>query len=169
MFWAIDSADNKIGIIFYSIVLALFFVWVIHFREPFACVLKVEDGRLKIDYLFPDVKNVEIDLYKIEGDIVLKRYYQGSFAGGLPSWPEYINYRWYFTSEKYELEFVYNGEVRIFPLHTNIIGFKRFLRLLITSINLFRERKLKSIDNGFGKKELAIDVAIEVIKIIVAG
>ncbi|SOD93491.1 hypothetical protein SAMN06269250_4514 [Spirosoma fluviale] len=169
MVWAVASAENKIGLVFYAIVLAAFFVVVIYYRDSLACVLKLEDHKLKVDYVFPPKEDLSIDLFKIQSNIVLRRYQGQYFAGGLPAWPDYWNYKWYFASERYELEFLYDGKLETLSFQVNIINFRKFLNSLIANINALNTYKIQSIDNNFSKGELAVELSTMIIKLVIAN
>lgn len=169
MGWGIIVAENRYGIFFYGFSLFIFFVIVIYNREPQASILKIEDNKLKVKYFFPNNKDIEVDFYKIQGNMILRRYYDGKFAGGLPSWPEYLNYRWYFSPERYELELTYGGEHKVLSFQVNIILFKRFLETLVESTNSINKDKIQQIESTTGKSELMMTFSELVIKLIIAG
>jgi len=162
--WGLVTADNKIGVTFYAVVLALFFISIIYKRDPFASILSIEDYRLKVNYFFPGKQTIEIDLYKVQSDVIVKRYYAGHFAGGFPGLLEYLNYKWYFTSEKYELEFMYDGEYKVIPVQVNLLGFRRFLESFVQSVNAVNRSQMKSLQSDFGKLDLAVELSELVIR-----
>lgn len=71
----------------------------------------------------------------------LERYYMGEKVGGFPRMPDYLNYRWYFASEKYQLSFQYSGNEELIKLtiQPNIIGFESFMKKVVQQTNIVLE------------------------------
>jgi hypothetical protein len=167
MIWGFISTGNRIGFLFYAVVLAIFSIVFIYERDKFACILKIEDYRLKFKYIFPNIKNVEIDLYKIHGDITLKRFHGRDFAGGFPTLSNYLNYRWYFSADRYELEFWYEGKLKIVPFQANIIGLKSFLDSVIYHANVINKGEIRYNKSNLGKAELVTELSTLAIKLLI--
>ena len=168
MLWGFTSTENRVGLLFYAFILPVFIITFIYLREPNVSILKIENYQLKVKYIFPNKKDIEIDLYKIKGNITLRRFHGRDFAGGFPTWADYLNFRWYFTAEKYELELLYFDEIMIIPFQTNIIGLKSFLDSVIMYANAINDGKitynksnLAKIELSQGLSELAIKLLIE--------
>ena len=167
MMWGFLSTENRIGFLFYAVILAIFCIGFVYERDKFACILKIEDYNLKFNYIFPNVKNVEIELYKIQGDITLKRFHGRDFAGGFPTLSNYLNYRWYFSADKYELEFWYEDKLKIVPFQANIIGLKSFLDSVIYYANVINEGNIQYNESNLGKQELAAELSVLAIKLLI--
>jgi hypothetical protein len=167
MIWGFTSTENRMGFLFYAVILAIFSIGFIYERDKFACILKIEDYKLKFNYIFLNVKNIEIDLYKIQGDITLKRFHGRDFAGGFPTLSNYLNFRWYFSAERYELEFWYEDKLKTVPFQANIIGLKSFLDSVIYYANVINEGEIRYSKSNLGKAELATELSALAIKLLI--
>lgn len=167
MIWGFILMENRIGFLFYAIILAIFCTVLLYERDKLACILKIEDYKLKFKYIFPNVKNLEIELYKIHGDITLKRSHGRDFAGGFPTLSNYLNYRWYFSADRYELEFWYEGKLKIVSFQANVIGLKSFLDSVIYYANVVNEGEIRYSKSNLGKAELATELSALAIKLLI--
>lgn len=167
MLWGFTSTENRIGFLFYALILPIFIITFIYLREPNASILKIENYQLKVGYIFPNKKDIEIDLYKVKGNITFRRFHGRDFAGGFPTWADYLNFRWYFTAEKYELEFLYSDKIIIIPFQANIIGLKSFLDSVITYANAINDGKIAHNKSNLSKMELGQLVSEIAIKLLV--
>ena len=167
MIWGFISTENRIGILFYAAILAIFSIGFVYERDKFACIMKIEDYKLKFNYVFPNIKDIDIELYKIRGDITLKRFHGRDFAGGFPTLSNYLNFRWYFSADKYELEFWYEDKLKTVPFQANIIGLKTFLDSVIYHANVINEGEIRYNKSNIGKTELATELSILAIKLLI--
>lgn len=163
----LTSTENRGGLFFYSIILAIFSIIFIYQRDSLACILKIEDYKLKFNYIFPNKQNVEIDLHKIQGDIRLRRFHGREFAGGFPTLSNYLNYRWYFSADRYELEFWYAGELKVISFQANIIGLKSFLDSVIYYANVINKGNISHTTSNLGRIELASELSTLAIKLLI--
>lgn len=166
--WGITSIENRTGLLFYSIILAIFFVIFVYERDSLACILKIEDYKLKFSYIFPNKKDIEIELYKIQGDIILRRFHGREFAGGFPTLSNYLNYRWYFSADRYELEFWYAGELTKISFQANLIGLKSFLDSVVHYANAINNGEIRHTASNLGKIELASELSTLAVKLLIA-
>ena len=167
MIWGFISTENRIGFLFYAVILAIFFISFIYERDKLACILKIEDYKLMFNYIFPNINNIAIELYKIQGNITLKRFHGRDFSGGFPTLSNYLNYRWYFSADRYELEFWYDGELKIIPFQANLIGLKSFLDSVIYNANVINEGEIRYSKSYLGKAELATELSVLTIKLFI--
>lgn len=90
-----------------------------------------------------------------------------NFAGGFPTLSNYLNYRWYFSADMYELEFWYEGELKIVAFQANIIGLKPFLDSVIYYANVINEGEIRYSKSNLGKVELATELSGLAIKLLI--
>lgn len=165
--WGFSIADNLSGFVFISTALIVFLVLFAYFREPNMAFLKIEEGVLKIRYLFKRKRNRDIGLYKIDGHIELNRYIGGEFVSSFPGTSDYLNYRWYFTPETFELIFEYEGRLETFDFNVNVIGFRYFMSGLLEKLHSINSDKLKTVTTNFDTSQVATSWASVLVRFFV--
>ncbi|MES2731806.1 MAG: hypothetical protein V4714_08660 [Bacteroidota bacterium] len=131
-------AENWRAPLLYTILLAglIYLAWL--YRNKFDCRLILSESEFLVYYYNPSISNKRFELKQIKSNIKLERYYIGEQVRVFPHWRDYINYKWYFISDKYRVTF-YSGDQNTLIdmiIQPNIIGFQKFMKKLVKSTNL---------------------------------
>jgi hypothetical protein len=143
-----------------------FIFWIWNTRSSLDCRLSFSNDELFVKYYHPRRKNLVFELKQIKSNISVKRYSFGELKGGFPKAQDFVNYRWYFYSEKFVIAFLYGEDAQEveFEIQPNVIGFENFMNKLVKQTNLALEESKPS--DSVGKafvKSIIGDVIIDII------
>lgn len=154
--WGSITSEKVLGVVFYAFVLGIFFSLTMYIRESNMAFLRIEEGILKVRYLFKRKENRDIMLYKIEGHIELERHIGGQLVSTFPDASDYLNYSWYFTPEKFLLRMHVEGKMEEIYFNVNILRFKYFMLEFVKKLHSINDDKLKTITTNFDTTTLSI-------------
>jgi len=137
---ALRQAENWGGVVFLGIVFFLILLFVWYYRNKFDCLLNVTNAAFRISYLNPLIADQAFAVADISSNITVKRYIYSEFRGGFPRAVDYLNLRWYFLPERYELSFIYQGEPVTITVQPNLIGLENVLNVLVKQANIQLEK-----------------------------